>query len=307
MTEQLQSFVSVIIPVFNDAARLRLCLQALSQQTYPGDRYEVIVVDNGSDPAEDIAGVVAAFPSVIAASEAQPGSYAARNAGIALAKGEIIAFTDADCIPAPDWIEQGVRALCSVPNCGLVAGKINLFFRDPARLSAVELYESLTTFQQKEQLERYHYGSTANVFTFRAVLDRVGRFDAKLKSNGDFEWGRRVAAHGYAQAYAEAVCIAHPARHSWAQLYKRATRLAGGIYDAQIQKCDTLLQRNKLFIRSVLEDFAAPVLNAAPVLTDDRLKTLRQRLSVYGVMTFVRYVRAIEKIRLKFGGESARG
>ena len=90
----MNQFVSVIIPVFNDAERLKICLTALEKQTYPQDYYEVIVVDNGSD--ENLENVVKQFTQAKLAYYPELGSYAARNHGIALAKGEILAFTDAD-------------------------------------------------------------------------------------------------------------------------------------------------------------------------------------------------------------------
>lgn len=162
-------------------------------------------------------------------------------------------------------------------------------------------------FQQKEHLQEYGYGSTANVFTFRRVIDHVGKFDASLKSNGDFEWGRRVAAAGYAQVYAEAAVIKHPARHSWAALFKRQVRLAGGIYDAQIQKCEPWINRNKLFIRSVGEDFLSPILSIAEVLRYPQLENVNQKFEFYLITLLVRYIRGVEKVRLKFGGVSSRG
>lgn len=300
-------FVSVIIPVFNDGEHLKICLAALQQQTYPRSDYEVIVVDNGSDQAEQIEAVVAPFAQAIVIQELTPGSYAARNRGIAQARGEIIAFTDADCVPAADWIEQGVKNLRQTPNCGLVVGRIDMVFQNADRLTWVEQYEQVMGFQQQAHLERYRYGSTANVFTFRQVIDRVGLFDASLKSNGDFEWGRRIYAHGYQQVYAADTCIAHPARHSFAQLYKRTVRLAGGIYDAQIQKCDTAVQRHKFFVRSVLEDLASPVLTVAETVFNPDVKGVNQKILIYWINLFVRYVRAIEKVRLKLGGVSTRG
>jgi glycosyltransferase involved in cell wall biosynthesis len=98
-----EPFVSVIIPVYNDVERLVLCLEALGKQTYARDRFEVVVVDNGS--TSTIRPVVEAFPYCVAAFEAQPGSYAARNRGIAVSRGEIVCFTDADCVPSEGWIE----------------------------------------------------------------------------------------------------------------------------------------------------------------------------------------------------------
>jgi glycosyltransferase involved in cell wall biosynthesis len=299
-------FVSVIIPVFNDSERLKICLEALENQTYPKTLYEVIVVDNGSDKDQNIKEVVAQFSHGIATYEGTPGSYAARNKGISLAKGEVIAFTDADCIPAPDWIEKGVKTLLQVPNCGMVAGKIEIFVRNPNQLTIVELYEKATSFQQKKYIEKHKFGTTANVFTFKDVIERVGLFDGNLKSSGDFEWGRRVASLGYPQIYADEACVAHPARYSFAQLYKKSIRVAGGIYEGQIQKCDSLLDKNKLFLRLIAEYFTCPFWSAYDIFIDSSLKRVDNKLKVYCIMSVVRYIWAFEIIRLKFGGTVSR-
>jgi glycosyltransferase involved in cell wall biosynthesis len=188
MTHTQSPFVSVIVPVFNDIERLKICLQALEQQTYPQHLYETIVVDNnGSDTDLDLAGVIAKFRHAIATFEQTPGSYAARNQGISIAKGSILAFTDADCIPSANWLERGVENLLKFPACGLIAGKITIFFKDPDRPKTVELYEYLTAFPQQQLIEKSHFGATANIFTFRSVIDKIGRFNSNLKSSGDLE------------------------------------------------------------------------------------------------------------------------
>ena len=109
-------FVSVIVPVFNNGDRLAKCLKALYVQTYPYADYEVIVVDNNS--TERIDSVCEQFPNVRYETESEQGSYAARNRGLSIAKGEVIAFTDSNCIPDAEWIAAGVRAL-SDTNAGL--------------------------------------------------------------------------------------------------------------------------------------------------------------------------------------------
>ncbi|WP_421655578.1 glycosyltransferase [Leptothermofonsia sp. ETS-13] len=306
MAQSLVPFVSVVIPVFNDARRLRKCLNALEQQSYPGDRYEVIVIDNGSDPAEKIAEVVANFPHAIAASEPHPGSYAARNRGIALAGGEIIAFTDADCIPASDWLEKGVRRLQQSPHLGLVAGRIEVFFEDN-RITPVALYEKVTAFPQQRLLKEQKGGATANVFTFKTVIDRVGAFNPHLKARGDLEWGRRVYQAGYQQMYAEDVWVAHPARSSFQDLYRRTVRLVGGIYDSQRMKQSSLLKRNLLFLDAFFKSLVPPLMFLWNTLQDTRLQSLEQKIQVWGVMILVRYISAYEMLRLKLGGVSARG
>ena len=222
-------FVSVIIPVYNDAGRLAKCLTALTCQNYPGNRFEVIVVDNGS--LDDPAKLNSSFRQVLFFQEPKPGSYCARNKGIEVAKGEILAFTDSDCIPRPDWIGNGVKALMATSNCGLVAGRVKLFFKDPQRPTAAEIYESIHAFNQKDKVENYHHGATANIFTRRQVIDDVGAFNPELKSGGDVEWGKRVFAAGYGQVYAEDVCVFHPARHSLKDIFRKTTRVAGGLHD----------------------------------------------------------------------------
>ncbi|MEM6423936.1 MAG: glycosyltransferase family A protein, partial [Cyanobacteria bacterium P01_H01_bin.119] len=143
MADLSSPLVSVIIPVYNDAEHLALCLAALAQQTYKRSRTEIIVIDNGSDDPALTQTVVQPYDNVALAIEPTPGSYAARNRGLALAQGEVIAFTDADCIPDRNWLAEGVRLLAETPNCGLVGGNIKLFFQNPARPTMVELYESV--------------------------------------------------------------------------------------------------------------------------------------------------------------------
>ena len=95
-------FVSVIVPVYNDGQRIGKCIEALLIQTYPQAHFEIIIVDNGSN--DNTRSVIEEHPVKLLVEDRIQSSYAARNKGIKNAKGEVIAFTDADCIPAPDWI-----------------------------------------------------------------------------------------------------------------------------------------------------------------------------------------------------------
>jgi glycosyltransferase involved in cell wall biosynthesis len=310
--EQAQPpFVSVIIPVFNDGERLRLCLAALAEQTYGRSHFEVIVVDNGSEPPEPTKTAVEHYANlglnVTLAFEPTPGSYAARNLGISLAQGDAIAFTDADCIPASDWLERGMARLRQTPNCGQVVGKVNLFFADPGNPTAVELYESLTAFPQERLLSQFHGGATANVLTWRRVIEQVGSFNTRLKSNGDLEWGNRVFQAGYEQVYAADVQVQHPTRRSWGDLYKRTVRLAGGVFDRFIQPDDSFVQRHKMFARLLLDDLTPPVNFVISTFRNPAVPHWQHKLKASAAIFFVRYISAGEKLRLKFGGASNRG
>lgn len=235
----MDKFVSVIIPVLNNIEELRKTLTALEAQTYPQKLYEVIVVDNGSK--QDLSPVVSQFKQAKLTYEPQPGSYIARNQGISIAGGEILAFTDSDCIPEPEWLVQGVAQLRSVKNCGLVAGKINFSYQDPQQPTIVELYDSSTFLNQKRYIEQHHYGATANLFTTKSVFKNVGNFNSGLKSGGDKEWGQRVYQHGYRLVYSADTCIAHPARASLSEIARKITRTRAGGYDLE-----SLTTSNKL-------------------------------------------------------------
>ena len=292
-------FVSVIIPVYNDSNRLKLCLQALEKQTYPSERYEVIVVDNNS--TEDINSTLLPFGHAKYTFEKQPGSYSARNNGIRIAKGEIIAFTDSDCIPTPNWIEKGVGNLLSTLNCGLIAGKIKIFPQDPNRLSSVELYESLYGLPQEKYLKIENFGATANVFTFKKVIEKVGLFNDKLKSGGDREWGNRVNAYGYQLGYAEDACVLHPARHSFKQLSKKFKRLVGGHEDIRGEKTSA----SNLIDRKFISDLLPPFRDICKIIKKDDFSLL-EKIKIISVMFFISFTKTHERLRLRLGGSSKR-
>jgi lipopolysaccharide/colanic/teichoic acid biosynthesis glycosyltransferase/glycosyltransferase involved in cell wall biosynthesis len=95
--------ISVVVPAYNAAETLGLCLRALSQQTLDRESYEIIVVDDGST---DATAAVAEAHDVRLVRQDNAGPAAARNRGAREARGELLLFTDADCAPAPDWIER---------------------------------------------------------------------------------------------------------------------------------------------------------------------------------------------------------
>lgn len=217
-----QKFVSVIIPTFNDSERLKICLQALEEQAYPKNLYEVIVVDNNS--SENIATAVTEYKQVRLGFEASPGSYSARNTGIAMAKGEILAFTDSDCIPVSQWIEMGVRALES-EGADLVGGKISFIFS--SEKTAAEIYDSVFHLQVKQFVEERKAAVTANLFVRKNIFNSVGLFPSHLKSGGDVTWTKKATDAGFKLIYAADAEVYHPTR-KLSSLLKKLYRVGEG-------------------------------------------------------------------------------
>ncbi|SFH35796.1 glycosyltransferase [Modicisalibacter xianhensis] len=220
MTDNRQPFVSVIIPVYRDWHKAEQCLDALSLQTYPRDRYEIIVVDND----EKSANYRPDFPCQVI-QEPKPGSYAARNAALQIAKGDILAFTDADCLPDKHWLEAAVHCL-DERKVDRVAGHVEVFFPSSG-YNLAHTYEKAFAFDQKGYAADGH-SVTANLVTYRRVFDQVGHFNQEMMSGGDFEWNRRATQRGFSLHYCEDSIVYHPARASMEEVRKKALRVAGG-------------------------------------------------------------------------------
>jgi GT2 family glycosyltransferase len=118
---------SVIVPAFNRPGSLRRLLWALASQTYPHERYEVLVCDDGS--TEDLVAVVSEVSAetalrIVYLRQPNGGAGSARNLGLANASGELTTFTDSDCIPSPAWLLTLDRAMCeSAPT--LLGGEVS--------------------------------------------------------------------------------------------------------------------------------------------------------------------------------------
>jgi glycosyltransferase involved in cell wall biosynthesis len=200
-------FVSVIVPVYNDAGRIAKCIEALIDQTYLKDQYEIIVVDNGSD--DNTRDIVRQYPVKLLLEDAIQGSYAARNKGIEHARGEIISFTDSDCIPVREWIDAGVEGMIT-GGADLVSGTVHFIFS--SRPTGSEIYDSLTNMQIEKNIRERKVSKTANLFVHSRVIDTVGPFPAFLRSGGDVWWTGRATAKGFKLLYVPNAEVAHPAR-----------------------------------------------------------------------------------------------
>jgi glycosyltransferase involved in cell wall biosynthesis len=216
--------VSVIIPVWNGADRIAMTLDAISAQTAASNLFEVIVIDNGSTDATSE--VVRRYPFVELLHEPQPGSYRARNLGLARAQGTFVLFTDGDCVPAPDWIEQAIDATSRDPDAGIWAGQIKLFREDDSGAFSAR-YQELTSFNQ-EHNGHSGFCVTANWLARRDMMLEAGGFNASLLSGGDVECSRRLVALGQRIAYAPDMKVGHPTRANLWELVRKRRRVVGG-------------------------------------------------------------------------------
>jgi glycosyltransferase involved in cell wall biosynthesis len=218
--------VSVVIPVKDGVRSLPSVLDALSAQRDVAD-IEVIVVDNNS--TDETAAVARAHPVVTqVVVERTPGSYAARNAGLAVARASVLAFTDADCTPEPDWLAAGLSALEST-NADLAGGGIRAHVS--AQPTLWERYDRAVYLRQEDVVVHSGWAVTANLFVRRAVFDAVGGFDASLLSGGDREFCLRAGRAGFRIAYAAEAVISHDPRKTAGEIWRLNKRIGAGFAD----------------------------------------------------------------------------
>jgi glycosyltransferase involved in cell wall biosynthesis len=165
--------ISVVVPLYNSAKHLESCISALLSQTYPSSAYEIIMVDNNS--TDNSIKMIMKYPRIKLLSEKKQGSYAARNRGVAESKGSVIAFTDSDCIPAPEWLDR-ISASLDSPSVGIIQG--GRFYTTESRgLLLLEAYENeRATYTFSGKLKGLYYGYTNNMAVRRDIFDRCGPF-----------------------------------------------------------------------------------------------------------------------------------
>ena len=212
--------VSVVVAAYDAANTLGDCLRSLRALAYPKDRLEILVVDNAS--RDDTAAVARGFaPEVAVLTEARRGAAAARNRGIAAARGDVVAFTDADCVVERDWLAELVPALGD-PTVGVVGGRI-LARRPCNRIAAFgeDLHDHAAAMASVPP-----YAITMNWVSPKRVLDEVGRFDEAFLRCQDVDLAYRIVQAGYRLAYAERAVVRHRNRSTLRGLWREA-RLHG--------------------------------------------------------------------------------
>lgn len=192
--------ISVVVPAHGRHAQTRACVESLLAIDYPGGPVDVIVVDDASQPP--LAGTLAGLPIRMLRNERSQGPSAARNAGAALARGALIAFTDNDCVVRPDWLRALVPYLDDAA-VGFVGGRVV----GPPAGGPIMAFEAVRSSLDMGPGpgevgigQSIPYMPSCNLLVRRAVLERLGGFAADMPIGEDVDliWrGRAVGAGAY--------------------------------------------------------------------------------------------------------------
>jgi len=221
---------SVIIPTRDRPDQLDACLEALSAQSLPRDRYEVIVVDDGSrEPVAPRLGRFASQLNVRHARTPGAGPSAARNAGIELAAGACLAFTDDDCLPDPGWLTALQGALRRSPG-SMVGGRTLNLLPHCLPAEASQLIMDIVLGFYNADPDRPRFFTSNNMAVEAALLREVRGFDVTFLTAEDRDLCDRWRLAGHPLVFVSGAVVRHAHRMSLAGFVRQHTGYGRGAY-----------------------------------------------------------------------------
>lgn len=197
--------VSVIIPAYNAEKTIGQCLKALAEQSYPADSYEVIVVDDGST---DKTASLAQHYAIRYIRQENQGPAAARNNGVQQAKGQIVLFTDSDCVADFNWIKEMVRSF-DEPEVMAAKGAYKTLQKSIvarfAQLEFEERFDMLKKVDSIDMVDTYAAGFRRDIFL------KMGGFDTSfpVANNEDTELSYRMSSLSYRMVFNPQAIVYH--------------------------------------------------------------------------------------------------
>ncbi|MBI2134865.1 glycosyltransferase [Candidatus Woesearchaeota archaeon] len=180
-------FISIVIPAFNAEKTIANCIYSLINQSYQKNKYEIIVVDNGS--TDNTLNILKRFENRIKIlKERKKGAYYARNSGIKSAKGQIVAFTDSDCVAGRKWLFYLNKSFQN-KNAKIVGGKTRSLLLNN---SFQKYCDRFCNTQDISFSCKAPYFGAGNMAIRKSVLDKVGLFNESLKSGADVDICHRI-------------------------------------------------------------------------------------------------------------------
>lgn len=204
-------FFSIVVPTFNRPTQLRdICLSALAQLDYPRDRFEVIIVDDGSETS--LGGCMGKLPddlNLLVIKQSHSGPAAARNTGAMRARGEILAFTDDDCAPDETWLKALSDCFVATPDCTIGGHTYNALTQNPystvSQLLVDFVYERFNL-----DPSRIRFFTSNNLATPAYQFHSIGGFNETFSLGGeDREFCDRLIDRGFHLFYQPSVRVYH--------------------------------------------------------------------------------------------------
>jgi len=218
--------VSIIIPFqdnFEDVIQIK---KELDKQTYPKEKVEVFLIDNGSEKEHQFSDTFLGEVTLLYESDQKNSPYSARNRGLEASNGEVIAFIDANSQPDTNWLFEGIRCLL---NSGSDMAGGNVKFDFGGKPDASKRVDALTSINNKKSIEERGAAYTANLFVNKNVFDKTGLFEEGVRSGGDVRFTLRAKEAGFSISYCPNAVVWKKAR-PMKELYRKKIRTGRGYF-----------------------------------------------------------------------------
>jgi GT2 family glycosyltransferase len=222
---------SIIVPTYNRPQRLAGFLERLTQMDYPRARFEVVLVDDGSEPPlKPVADRFADRLNVTCLRQNHGGVAKGRQAGAEAARGRFLAFTDDDCLPATDWLRKLEASLAAVPDSAAGGHTMN-GLPDNACAAATQALISYLYAHMNANPRRARFFANNNMAMPRDLYLKIGGLDTTWPMCGeDRDLCDRWLAHGYAMIYVPDAIVHHLHDLTLARFWRQHFNYGRGAY-----------------------------------------------------------------------------
>ena len=205
-------FFSIIIPTYRRNDSLLNCLKAISHLNYPVDKFEVIIVDDGSED-KNLNILISKFINIInitLISQSHKGPSASRNNGRRHSQGEFLVFTDDDCTPDPEWLTIFAQHFNKNPDYALTGRTINALSYNIYSATSAAIIDFLYNFYNS-QPDAAKFAVTSNLSLSARQFDIIGGFDEEFTFAGgeDRDFSDRWILQGYKIIYVQDAVVSH--------------------------------------------------------------------------------------------------
>ena len=225
-------FFSVIVPTYGRIGRLADCLESITRLDYPADRFEVIVVDDGSqEPPHALIDRFRDRVRLTLLVEPHRGAGAARNAGARVARGSLLAFTSDDCAPASDWLRQLTHHLASIPS-DAVGGVTRVAVPASPCADTWQLLMDYLFSHYNAEPTRSRFFTPNNLTVAAGGFAAVGGFDPNfvLHAGEDRDFCDRLIERGLHLTFCRDAAVVHAHPHTLGSFLRQQFRYGRGSF-----------------------------------------------------------------------------
>jgi len=220
---------SIIIPTYRRPQQLGACLESIAQLQYPRDRFEVLVVSDGTEmPPEDIVRAFRDKLAVTLLTQTHGGPAAARNTGAARARGTVLAFIDDDCAPSANWLEVLAKHVAASPDCTIGGHTVNALPENSCSVASQMLVDYLYSYFNANN-DGVFFASN-NICVPADLFHGIGGFDPSFPTAAaeDREFCDRWVRRGYRLIYAPEAVVYHAHSLTLLTFWRQHFRYARG-------------------------------------------------------------------------------